>query len=499
MDTNNKQSKKINSITCTIIFDGSALNRDEKIGNSILSIKKLTYHGDIRPYISKNAIRHYLFNTLNRYYSWGKTPIIAQGSGDKQTLQLDLSKADIISFEELAVFGYMFTKSGGSALTRKSPLGITKAIALSSYNQDLSFYANHDFVNRVRENGKNANPNPVNKEEHTGLFKLTFTLDAELIGRDSWVVDEYSFDKDVLNIKIADPQKFILGSVDKNLDDDGNENGYQIVQGDKKYLLNVTGLKVELPKEIISYSSKDKILTIKPELAFDKKEKMDKKGKKTFSTEYKFRIADSIEDEDNKTYSFECTYEPVYDEEKKSITLLSGFEKRIEKVSCEDGYDKKRLTNTFLVNDGEFQSKIKITSFNENSPSKGPFKVEFFLSEKKKKEIMRQLLFVIRNGLIAQSSNELNTIKPLFILAADVKVPMPVFHGDIDVQKEEGKLKVVGINDALDNGWLNGNIFLHTSERLITPPVSDLRINRNWDVFLKAVLPENENNESTQN
>ena len=176
-----ENNSKINSITCTVIFDGSALNRDEKIGNSILSIKKLTYHGDIRPFISKNAIRHYLFNTLNRSSNWEKTPILAQGRGDKQTMQLNLTEADIISFEELAVFGYMFTKSGEGALTRKSPMGITKAIALSNYNQDIAFYANHDFVHRMQNWGKKANPNPINKEEHSGLFKLSFTLDADMI------------------------------------------------------------------------------------------------------------------------------------------------------------------------------------------------------------------------------------------------------------------------------------------------------------------------------
>jgi len=72
---------EINSITCTIIFDGSALNRDEKIGNNILSIKKLTYHGEIRPFISKNAIRHYLFNSLNKAFkkNWEPTPVILRG------------------------------------------------------------------------------------------------------------------------------------------------------------------------------------------------------------------------------------------------------------------------------------------------------------------------------------------------------------------------------------------------------------------------------------
>lgn len=129
---------------------------------------------------------------------------------------------------------------------------------------------------------------------------------------------------------------------------------------------------------------------------------------------------------------------------------------------------------------------------------KGPFKVEFLLSEGKKKDIMRQLLFVIKNGLIAQSSNELNTIKPLFILAADVKVPMPVFHGDIDVKKEDDILKVIGIKSAIDNGWLNGNIYLQVNERLSAPAINDNRIKTDWDEFLKAVNLETTNNESTQ-
>src|SRR5690606_32519855 len=194
------------------------------------------------------------FNTLNRYNNWGETPIIAQGSGDKQTLQLDLSKADIISFEELAVFGYMFTKSGESALTRKSPLGITKAIALSNYNQDLSFYANHDFVNRIRESGRNANPNPVNKEEHSGLFKLTFTLDADMIGKDSWIVDDYSFNEGILNIKIAEPQKFVIGNCIEKLDDEENFVGYEVKINeddiDAKSIF-VEGINVVLNKNMV--------------------------------------------------------------------------------------------------------------------------------------------------------------------------------------------------------------------------------------------------------
>jgi CRISPR-associated protein Cas7/Cst2/DevR subtype I-B len=476
-------NNKINSITCTVIFDGSALNRDEKIGNSILSIKKLTYHGDIRPFISKNAIRHYLFNTLNRYANWGKTPILAQGSGDKQTMQLNLTEADIISFEELAVFGYMFTKSGEGALTRKAPLGITKAIALSNYNQDLAFYANHDFVHRMQHAGKKANPNPINKEEHSGLFKLSFTLDADMIGKDSWIVDDYSFEKEnkILNIKIAEPQKFVFGNCTEKHDDEGNFIGYEITEKKANQIL-VDGLTIEVDKNIIQKSKES--LGFKPEFASDKK----KNSKDKFETKFSFKIAqDKYEQLDSGNFSFVCTFEPLFDEENRTLTLLAGHEKKVKNIYC-DKYDKGIIKNEFIFNEEEYKGcQIIATSFNEKKPEKGPFKIEFFLSEKKKKEIMQQLLFVIKNGLMAQSSNELNTIKPLFIIAADVKVPMPVFHGDIDVKKEDRELKVIGVKDAIKNDWIAGNIYLQCNERLSMPPVNDDRVEIDWEVFLSSV------------
>lgn len=479
MDNNSK----INSITVTVIFDGSALNRDEKIGSSILSIKKLTYHGDIRPFISKNAIRHYLFNTLHRYANWGKTPIIAQGSGDKQTMQLNLTEADIISFEELAVFGYMFTKSGEGALTRKSPLGITKAMALSNYNQDLGFYANHDFVNRMQDTGKKATPNPINKEEHSGLFKLTFTLDADMIGKDSWIVDDFSFDneKNILNIKIAEPQKYVFGNCQERVDEDDNVIGYEIVEENKSYQIQIDGLNVVVDKALIQ-KTKDN-LGFKADFAYDKK----KNNKNKFETKYSFKLAPDKYEQLESGYSFECTFEPLFDKENGTITILSGHEKKISNISCKD-YKKENVNNEFKFRNKDYDDcKIVTTSLNQGKPQNGPFKIEFLLSEAKKKEIMQQLLFVIKNGLMAQSSNELNTIKPLFILAGDVKVPMPVFHADIDVRKEDGELKVIGVKDAINNDWLNGNIYLQCNERLSIPSINDKRIKTNWEDFLKEI------------
>lgn len=497
--------EKINSITCTIIFDGSALNRDEKIGNSILSIKKLTYHGNIRPFISKNAIRHYLFNTLNRYANWGETPIIlSQGSDERQTMQLDLTKADIISFEELAVFGYMFTRSKEGALTRKSPLGITKAIALSNYNQDMAFYANHNFVHRFRNSGKKTNPNPINKEEFSGLFKLSFTLDADIIGEDSWIVDKYEFepDNDLLKIKIAEPQKFIIGDCEENIEEN-DDTIYLVKKGDKFLEITLNGLFVELPRDMVSYKEDKKILTIKPDFAADKEEKTGRAGRVTYSTNFKFKVSEpnKIEGNDSKIekYSFECTFMPHYDDDHKTLTLELGYEKRIENVKCESDYNFNNKINSFILNEEKYKDcKIIVESLDIDKPQNGPFKIKFILSEKKRKEIMQQVLFVIKNGLMAQSSNELNTIKPLFILAADVKVPMPVFHADIDVKKENGELKVIGVKDAIDNDWIVDNIYLQCNERLSIIPISDKRIKCNWEDFLTSInLSTQRDNEST--
>jgi CRISPR-associated protein Cst2 len=201
MINNNQNNKEIKDITITIIFEGSALNRDEKIGGNILSIKKLEVNGKTHSFISKNAIRHYLFSTLKKAYNWKEASITTQ----REVLQFDIFKDNILESEEIDAFGYMYTIEKASSIIRKAPVGITKAVSLFNWNGDIAFYSNHDLVNRAKNQGLPADPNPFNKEEHLSLYKVSFTIDSQRLGKDEWIIEkaEYKENEKKLEITIA--------------------------------------------------------------------------------------------------------------------------------------------------------------------------------------------------------------------------------------------------------------------------------------------------------
>ena len=100
-----------------------------------------------------------------------------------------------------------------------------------------------------------------------------------------------------------------------------------------------------------------------------------------------------------------------------------------------------------------------------------------------------EILNAIKNGLYAQSSNESNTIIPLFLVAGYVKVPSPVFHPYLELNRiDEKTYEVIGVSDALNNGWIDGKIFLMDSKRVnIDGDIKDDRVTGNWDDFLKEL------------
>ncbi len=349
-----QSNNQLKSVTVTVIFDGSALNRDEKIGGNILSIKKLNVNGELRSFIGKPAIRHYLFETLHHNQNWNPAPVILRGQRENQTVQFDLTRSDILSHAELDIFGYMFTIEGERALTRKSPIGITKAISLSSYSADMAFYANHDLVSRGRQQGLDINPNPYNKEEHSSFYKISFTIDCKMLGRDEWIVDSAP-------------------------------------------TLNENRLVIQLS-------------------ANDTKEVSD-----------------------------------ISEPNNSSATVRNG--------------------------------KIEWTEINGTSR----FRVRISVNDEIKGTRLKNVIDSIKSGLYAQSSNESNTIVPLFLIAGAVKVPSPVFHSFIDVRKENGQWKVIGVGDALNNSWIDGKAYIQDCERLRVDDSVKSNATNDWKSFLSTV------------
>jgi len=222
----NKEGIKdgLKGITFTMIFEASALNRDEKLGGNIPSIKKLTRFGNkTYSYLSRVAMRHYLFETLSKKFpkSWLLTPTYESGSGDNKVVQFDLTKANILTHAELDAFGYMFTIGGQSSITRKAVVGITKAVALETWEGDMQFNANHDLAMRC-----GANPNPVNKEEQQSYFKVSFTIDVEKMGNDEWWIKDHQYDDATKKLKLSlseNGKDALLENVEPG-PEDGNTN-----------------------------------------------------------------------------------------------------------------------------------------------------------------------------------------------------------------------------------------------------------------------------------
>jgi CRISPR-associated protein Cas7/Cst2/DevR subtype I-B len=571
MITNNDN---IPNITMTVIFEGSALNRNEKIGGNILSIKKIHVNGEERAFISKVALRHYLFQTLKIAFGWKE----AQLAHGKEVIQFNVLEDNIFSSPELDAFGYMFTDE--KTLTRKSPVGITKAISLHPYAQDLALYSNHDLVRRSRKQGNSTNPNLFTKEEFAGLFKFSITIDSEKIGKDFFVVENVDDSNNILTLELVKPETITFDDVDeeeiegqkvfkyqdKNLHSDGknicipssllkkskskdkNEISIQttpdvtfkevvtnevsgninikfrdieknkknkiekIILDDNQHLcfkslsennkvslgtgkkrveysieINESTKSISIPKTLFD-ENPDNSITIKKEVL---------KLNNFFKTELSDEEIETIENENS--YCFILNEEPDYNPDTKKLKIKKGLSLRFDfdnrasssplKNYCENAFD-------YFTQDN---NRIHI----EKIKGKNKYQATLMLSSIFKSKRIRQLIEAIQDGLVSHTSGESNTLTPLFTIVGNTRIPSPVFHSFIDVKRtDEGGFEVIGIPDAINNGWLKENLFIKGSERLKAQLPKDLKnktVADTFEAFLSSVNLGKDESESPAN
>jgi hypothetical protein len=100
-------------------------------------------------------------------------------------------------------------------------------------------------VRRSHERGNFTNPNLFTKEEFSGLFKFSITIDSQKIGQDFFVVDNIDDKSNNLTIELVKPEKVVLDGVEEE-DSDGEKN-YKY-QGQN---LQVIGKIIQIPIKLL--------------------------------------------------------------------------------------------------------------------------------------------------------------------------------------------------------------------------------------------------------
>ncbi|HCE79405.1 MAG TPA: hypothetical protein DEQ05_01305, partial [Thermodesulfobacterium commune] len=126
----------------------------------------------------------------------------------------------------------------------------------------------------------------------------------------------------------------------------------------------------------------------------------------------------SFDDEQN-LYQFTIG-KYFYDEQKNTLMLSMVLAHTIDAEKDQDG-KYKVIKNNLKIG----QIEIK----NEGQNKKAIFQLE----DREKQKRLYQILEVLRNGLVYHSSGENYGIVPQFIIAAGLRLPIPIFHSYVEL------------------------------------------------------------------
>ncbi|ANX01509.1 type I-B CRISPR-associated protein Cas7/Cst2/DevR [Thermoclostridium stercorarium subsp. leptospartum DSM 9219] len=164
---------KKNGLTMSLIIECGSANYGEGFGN-ISPLKKLTRgSGEVYTYISRQALRYNIIQQMG----CDSTPVEVVSS--KKVLQFH-SDADIVTYPEIDLFGYMKTDSGEKATTRSAVVRLSNAISLEPYAGDTDYLTNMGLAARK----KDADNSIAQSEIHQSFYAYTVAIDLDRVGID---------------------------------------------------------------------------------------------------------------------------------------------------------------------------------------------------------------------------------------------------------------------------------------------------------------------------
>ncbi|NMC68263.1 MAG: type I-B CRISPR-associated protein Cas7/Cst2/DevR [Spirochaetales bacterium] len=159
--------------------DLTNLNAGEGESNYI-DVKKYKKNGIEYPYVSGQAMRFYLRESIRRNLNENEYMCIPDDKGE--------TCGDISKCINCDLFGFMTTVKGKGAITRVSPVKVSPAIGLFSFDEN----SNVDFLtrrHRVTE-GTKMEGDIVNVEMGTNIYKDGISIDLLRVGAEEKIDDE---------------------------------------------------------------------------------------------------------------------------------------------------------------------------------------------------------------------------------------------------------------------------------------------------------------------